>query len=108
MALYNTQTKDEFEKLINSGRPVLVDFWAGWCMPCRAMAPSLVAISEKDTDVDIVKVDIEATQENGMLAGQYGVRSIPNMQLFKDGKVVEHFIGVTPQNVIADALNKHK
>lgn len=108
MALYNTQTKDEFEKLINSGRPVLVDFWAGWCMPCRAMAPALVKISEKDADIDIVKVDIEENQANGMLAGQYGVRSIPNMQLFKDGKVVEHFVGVTPEQVLHDALTKHK
>lgn len=108
MALYNTNTKEEFEKRINSGRPVLVDFWAGWCMPCRAMAPALMSIAEKDGDVDIVKVDIEDGQENGMLAGEYGVRSIPNMQLFKDGKVVEHFIGVTPENVLAGALDKHK
>lgn len=107
MALYNTTTKDEFDKLINSGRPVLVDFWAEWCPPCRAMAPVFEGVAQKVEAGDIVKVDIEATQENAQLANKYGIQSIPNMKLFKDGRVVDEFIGVTPSNTLIDALEKH-
>lgn len=106
MALYNTTTKDEFEKLITSGRPVLVDFWAAWCPPCRMMAPVLEGIAQKVDEADIVKIDIEATQDNARLAGEHGVQSIPNLKLFKDGKIVEEFIGVTPSNILIEALKK--
>lgn len=107
MALYNTTTKQEFEKLTTSGRPVLVDFWAAWCPPCRMMAPVLEGVAQKLDKADIVKVDIEATQDNARLAGENGVQSIPNLKLFKDGKIVDEFIGVTPSTVLIDALEKH-
>ena len=98
MALYNTTTKQEFEeKVVKSDKLVLVDFWAQWCPPCRAMAPILESLAESmDKDFDVVKVDIEDTPDNGALAGEYGVRSIPNMHVFKDGKQVDNIVGMLP------------
>lgn len=109
MAVHNTTTNDEFTKqVLKNNKVVLVDFWAGWCMPCRMMAPILDNVAEKMSDkVEIVKVDVEATQDNAMLAGKYGVQGIPNMQIFKDGKVVDQLIGMRPQAVLEDELAKH-
>lgn len=102
MALYSITEKKEFdEKVLNSDKLVLVDFWATWCPPCRMMAPILEATAKKmDENLDIVKVDVEQTQDNAMLAGQYEVRSIPNMIVFHDGKVVKSLIGAHPQHVL--------
>lgn len=109
MALYNTTTKQEFEdKVLKSEKVVLVDFWAEWCPPCRAMAPGLHNIGETHDDIiDIVKVDIEANPENAQLAGDYDVRSIPNMVVFKAGKEVDRIIGLTSEPALVDQLKKH-
>lgn len=108
MALYNTLTKAEFEeKVLESDKLVLVDFWAEWCPPCVAMAPALHDIGEKMDGVDVVKVNIEESPENGQLAGAHGVRSIPNMLIFKDGKIVDQLIGMMPQAALEDNLKAH-
>lgn len=108
MALYNTTTKDEFEeKVLNSKNLVLVDFWAEWCPPCRAMAPVLEAVAKDMDGVDVVKVDIEASGANNQLATEHGVRGIPNMQVYKDGKVVDELVGMRPQAVLEDELRAH-
>lgn len=106
MALITTTTKAEFEeKVLKSDKVVLVDFWAQWCPPCRMMAPILEATAKKlDDKLDIVKVDIEASQDNAQLAGQYGVRGIPNMQVFKAGQVAKELVGARPQNVLETEL----
>jgi thioredoxin 1 len=108
MALYNTATKQEFtDKVLKSDKVVLVDFWAEWCPPCRAMAPSLHNIGEKlDAKIDIVKVDIEESLDNANLAGEYEVRSIPNMVVFRGGKEVDRIIGLTPEHVMSERLLK--
>ncbi len=106
MALYKTTTRAEFdEKALKSDKVVLVDFWAQWCPPCHAMAPVLEAAAKKmDKDFDVVKVNIEESQDNAALAGEYGVRGIPNMQVFKDGKVVKELVGARPLSVLEDEL----
>lgn len=108
MALYNITTKEEFQdKVLNNDKLVLVDFWAAWCPPCLAMAPALHDIAhEHDELIDVVKIDIEATQDNQMLAGEYGVRSIPNMPLLLKGKEVERIIGLVSKAQLVDITHK--
>jgi thioredoxin 1 len=108
MALYNITTKKEFEeKVLESKKLVLVDFWAEWCPPCRAMAPALHNVSEElDDMLDVVKVDIEDTNENRLLAGMYGVQSIPNMPLFRDGKEVDRIVGMVSKGQLIDLVKK--
>lgn len=108
MALLTTTSRQEFEeKVINSDKVVLVDFWATWCPPCRMMAPILESVAGKfDDKFDVVKVDVEASNENQMLAAQYGVQGIPNMQVFKGGNVVKELVGARPQNVLEHELEE--
>ena len=84
--------------VLNSDKPVLVDFWADWCGPCKMIAPSLEEISEELAEkVTIAKMDIT---ENTEIPGQIGVRSIPLMVLFKDGKPIAQKLGAAPKNAL--------
>jgi thioredoxin 1 len=95
------------EEVINSDLPVLVDFWAPWCGPCRMMAPTLEELSNdmKDT-VKVAKLNTEEPG-NDALAYQYRIMSIPNMKLFKDGKVIAEFIGLRPKDMLRKELEEH-
>ena len=106
MALLSTTTNDEFKtKVLNNDKLVLVDFWAEWCPPCHAMTPVLQATAKKlDDSLDIIKVNIEESQDNAQLAGTYGVRGIPNMQVFKNGEVIKELVGARPQHVLEGEL----
>ncbi|AGL61950.1 putative thioredoxin [Candidatus Saccharimonas aalborgensis] len=106
MALYSTTTNQEFDdKVLKSKKIVLVDFWATWCPPCRVMAPILEDVAKKMDDVlDVIKIDVEASADNSQLASKYGVRGIPNMQVFKGGKVVKELVGARPANVLESEL----
>lgn len=97
-------TKSNFREVIQDGStPVLVDFWAPWCGPCRMIAPELEAVAEAmDKRVRIVKVNVDEEPE---LAEEYGVQSIPNLILFKEGRPVRQMIGFVDRNALSQALN---
>lgn len=88
-------TKDTFHEFVNnSEKPVLVDFWAAWCGPCRMLAPVIEEIANEREDVAVCKVDIDAEPE---LAQEFGVMSIPTVLVFKGGKLVNGSVGVRPK-----------
>ncbi|MGN1280392.1 MAG: thioredoxin [Succinivibrio sp.] len=88
-------TDDQFEtEVLNSDKPVLVDFWAKWCGPCRSIGPFIEELSEEMDNVKFVKVDID---ENSAYASKFGVMSIPNLILFKNGEIVNRQIGALPK-----------
>jgi thioredoxin 1 len=98
-----TVTDANFQaEVLDSGTPVLVDFWADWCGPCKMIAPALEEISEElSSRVQIAKMDI---MENPEVPGQMGVQSIPFMVLFKDGRPVAHKLGAAPKNQLKNWL----
>lgn len=94
---------NEFVEVTKEGL-VLVDFFANWCGPCRTMSPVLEEVEEEIEGLTVVKVD---TDENGSLAAKYGVQSIPNMILFKDGKPVDQIIGFRPKEDVIETIEKY-
>ena len=92
------------EEVLDSSIPVLIDFWAPWCQPCIMMAPALNELSEElDGKLKIGKLNIELP-EHQIFAMQYQIQSIPNMKLFKNGKVIKEFIGLRPKEVLRNEL----
>ncbi len=102
VTLTNTNFDTEVKK---ADTPILVDFWAEWCGPCRMVAPVLEKLAEEyDGKVRIGKVNVD---EQSSLATKFGIQSIPTLLIFKGGKVVEQFIGATTRDVLARMIEKH-
>ncbi len=93
------------EAVLNSDKPVLVDFWAAWCGPCRMLGPIIEEIATDFEGKAIVgKVDVDNNQQ---ISVDYGIRNIPTVLIFKNGEVVDKIVGVSPKEVIAEKLNAY-
>lgn len=100
-----TATDSNFEnEVLKSNVPVLVDFWAEWCGPCRALAPTIDELAtEYNGKVKIVKMNVD---ENPMTPGKFRIRGIPTLLVFKGGQLVDQLVGAHPKGTISDVLNK--
>lgn len=101
-----TTTDSNFQAdVVESGKLTLVDFWAEWCGPCKALGPKLEELSKELSDkVNIIKMNVDECPETPK---KFGVRGIPTMILFKDGQVVDQIVGNHPKEAIAELINKN-
>lgn len=98
-----TITSENFESLKNGEQPLVVDFWATWCGPCRAISPIVEEIaSEYEGKAEVVKCNVDDCDE---IAAQYGIRSIPTLLFFKSGQVVDRLVGAAPKATITEKID---
>ncbi|MCA1816926.1 MAG: thioredoxin [Acidobacteria bacterium] len=102
----NEVSDQNFERdVLQSSKPVLVDFWAQWCAPCRMIAPTVEAVAEKyQGKAAVVKVNVD---DNPSVSQKYGIKGIPTLILFKNGKEEERIVGATSKDAISKLIEKH-
>ncbi len=100
----NTTDTNFKQDVLNNDKPVLVDFWAEWCGPCRQLSPIVDQIADENAQIDVYKVNID---ENPETPAQHGVRGIPTLILFKGGKPVATKVGAAPKSTLNDWINEN-
>ena len=98
-------SKDQFDEAVKSETLTIVDFWAVWCGPCRVLKPLLHKIAGEHPEIQLLTVDVDVNQE---LAAQYDINSIPAVFMFKNGEIVDNFVGVMPENEILEKIEANK
>ena len=101
MSIVNIGKHNFDEEVMNSDKPVLLDFWASWCGPCRMIAPVLEEIAEEREDIKVSKINVDEQPE---LSNSFGVSSIPLLVVMKDGKIVNQAVGARPKSQILGLL----
>ena len=101
MSVININQANFQQEIIESDRPVLVDFWASWCGPCRMLSPIVDEIAEERSDIKVCKINVDEQPE---LAGQFQIMTIPTLIVFKNGKAVNQSSGARPKNQILSML----
>ena len=101
MSAVNINNSNFQNEIMNSDKPVLLDFWAPWCSPCRMVVPIVEEIARERSDIKVGKINVD---ENPELAGQFGVMSIPTLVVMKNGKIVNQSMGAKPKNAILAML----
>ena len=105
MAVLQIKSEQFEEEVLKSDKPVLVDFWATWCGPCKMLSPVIDKVSEEVEDVKFVSVDVDESEE---LAIKYGISSIPCLIIFKDGAEKGRNLGVVPKSKVIDFIDQNK
>ena len=101
MSAININKNNFQNEVMNSDKPILLDFWAPWCAPCRMVAPTVEEIARERVDIKVGKINVDEQPE---LANKFGIMSIPTLVVMKNGKIVQRVSGVRPKNTILEML----